>query len=155
MPQNTTPLENSISVYTKQWYYSCMTFAKKWLADGFTYQSGGVRRLSRVSRNQSNRAWTKISLDKRRFIIFKECGQMGHGTVSSFSGLLSFLSILLTKYKRGSIFLFAIDVNPQLGFNTIPSQGYLQFSRKALKPANHLGPKIRQSKANYGKMRKR
>lgn len=75
--------------------------------------------------------------------------------VSSFSGLLSFLSILLTKYKRGSIFLFAIDVNPQLSFNTIPPQGYLQFSRKALKPANHLGPKMRQSKANYGKMRKK
>lgn len=101
------------------------------------------------------RAWTKISLDKRRFIAIKECGQVCHGTVSSFSGLLSFLFILLHKHKKGNIFLSMMDGNLQLSFNTIPSQGYLQFSRKALKAANHLGPKMRKYTSNYGKMRKR
>lgn len=79
------------------------------------------------------RAWTKISLDKRRFIAIKGCGQVCHGTVSSFSGLLSFFFILLHKHKKGNIFLSMTDGNLQLSFNAIPSQGYLQFSRKSLK----------------------
>lgn len=41
-----SPLKTPIFVYRKQWYYSCMTFAKKWPADGFTYRSGNVMRLS-------------------------------------------------------------------------------------------------------------
>lgn len=43
--------------------------------------------------------------------------------------------------KKAIIFLPATDVNPQLSFNNIPYWQCLQCSRKALKPANHLGPK--------------
>ena len=40
------PIVDKIFMDRKQWYYSCMTFAKKWPADGFTYRSGNVMRLS-------------------------------------------------------------------------------------------------------------
>lgn len=90
--------EISILVCGKQWYYSCVTFAKKWLADGLTHQFGGVMRSSCVLKNQSRREpgqkfhWIRGGLSLSKNVVKCAMVQCPHFLVCYRSSLFSFIN---------------------------------------------------------------
>lgn len=120
-----SPLKSPLFMYRKQWYYSCMTFARKWLA-GELYTKVAMwwhypesQETSPVEPGQKCH-WIRGGLslsqkvDKRILLTVVST----HFLVCHHSSLFS-----LIETKKGSIFLPAIDVNPQPSLSTFHLRG--------------------------------